>query len=150
MVSKQLAISKSVTEQLCLTQGSLEAHISSSMKELLSEKKLPDVTLVSDDVTLVSDDLKQIQAHRIVLAASSPVLKNLLLSNHHTQQVLVVAGVGQQELKAFIDFLYLGEVHIDSDRLSYFTELCKNLKMKDFDLTFQTKGEPESFTYLAW
>ena len=37
------------------------------------------------DVTLVCDDGSQIRAHKVVLGASSPILKNMLITDIHIQ-----------------------------------------------------------------
>ena len=37
------------------------------------------------DVTLVCDDGSQIRAHKVVLGASSPILKNMLITDNHIQ-----------------------------------------------------------------
>ena len=41
------------------------------------------------DVTLVSDDNKHLSAHKIVLAASSPLLSEILFANDHQVPVLL-------------------------------------------------------------
>ena len=45
------------------------------------------------DVTLVSDDLQEIQAHRVVLSACSPVLKNMLQKRNGGVPVVYMKGI---------------------------------------------------------
>ena len=61
-------------ETFSLNWKTYEAHIKKSFQNLLNEHVFSDVTLVCDDQT-------QLQAHKIVLSACSPVLKKVLLKN---------------------------------------------------------------------
>ena len=63
------------------------------------------------DVTLVSDDMTEFQAHKFVLGACSPVLKNLLFTNPHPHPLLFLRGVRQQELETILQIMYLGDNH---------------------------------------
>eukprot|EP00091_Calanus_sinicus_P002489 TRINITY_DN12537_c0_g1_i1.p2 TRINITY_DN12537_c0_g1~~TRINITY_DN12537_c0_g1_i1.p2 ORF type:complete len:113 (-),score=12.32 TRINITY_DN12537_c0_g1_i1:89-427(-) len=65
-------------------------HLTSSISDVFTENSYSDVTLVSDDLILF-------QAHKCVLSASSPVLKNLLLNNPHSQPLIYLRGVKQQD-----------------------------------------------------
>ena len=69
-----------------------EAHINKSFLNLLYERVFSDVTLVCDDQT-------QLQAHKIVLSACSPVLKKILLNNPHQHPLIYLRGVMQQEMQ---------------------------------------------------
>ena len=44
------------------------------------------------DVTLVSDDQRPFQAHKYVLSAFSPVLKDILLNNPHPHPLIYLRG----------------------------------------------------------
>ena len=72
------------------------------------------------DVTLVSDDKKQIQAHKFVLSACSPMLKNLLVKNVHPQPLIYMRGVGQEQLGYILQFMYQGEVSLGQDKVEMF------------------------------
>ena len=62
------------------------------------------------DVTLVCDDQKQIQAHRNILSACSPVFKNMLqIESHSKHSVIFLRGVQQSEMESIIQFIYLGQ-----------------------------------------
>ena len=60
-------------ESICLSSNSFQAQHQASLKELFTEN-------IFADVTLVSDDQIQIPAHKFILSAFSPVLKNILLN----------------------------------------------------------------------
>ena len=62
------------------------------------------------DVTLVSDDDKHFSAHKIVLCASSLILNEILQTHPHQDAFIYFKSVKPQELKAMLDYLYLGSV----------------------------------------
>ena len=86
-------------DTFCLSSPTFPNHLARTFKDLLAEGHFT-------DVTLVSDDHKQMQAHKIVLSAFSPVLKNLLLNNPHSHPLLYLRGVEQQELQSILQFMY--------------------------------------------
>ena len=126
-----------------------QTHIAQSLQDLVTEGNFADVTLVSDEQI-------QIPAHKIVLSACSPVLKNLLLNNPHSHPLLYIRGVKQQELQSILQFMYLGEATINIDHINEFMEIAKDLKLKEFmndnSLKYNiddVKGELENPKYLA-
>ena len=83
------------------------------------------------DVTLVSDDYQQFRAHKLLLAAHSPVLEALLLScpqqdSSHT--VLHVRGFSGAQLQKLVQLIYSREVSIDDD--NELIELSSELKLQ--------------------
>ena len=83
------------------------------------------------DTTLVSEDQKQFQAHKLVLSACSPVLKNLLVTNPHSHPILYLRGIKQEELEAILNFMYFGEAQISEDSIDAFVNLAKDFKIED-------------------
>jgi len=104
---------------------SFQPHLSSTIKKLFKEN-------THADVTLVSDDQKQIAAHKFVLSACSPALGNLLISHPHAHPLLYMRGVKHQELELITQFMYCGEVEINTDRMNEFMELAIDLQIDDF------------------
>ena len=84
----------------------------------------------SADVTLVSDDQIPFKAHRFVLSASSPVLKDLLLTNLSTRPLIYLRGVNNQELSSIIHFMYFGEAAINENRINQFLKNAIDLQIK--------------------
>jgi hypothetical protein len=63
------------------------------------------------DVTVAVDENHQLQAHRVVLAASSGFFKGVLKKNPAAHPVLIMPpGVKFSELSYLVDFMYQGEV----------------------------------------
>ena len=106
-------------------------NISSSLSDLYTETS-------TTDVTLVSDDQKQFQAHKFVLSACSPVLKNLLLNNPHSHPLIYLRGVKQQELVPILQFMYHGEAAIHLNTINMFLQNAKDLQIKQLADCFVT------------
>ena len=71
------------------------------------------------DVTLVSDDHKPFLAHRYVLSSFSPVLKNILHNNPHSNPLIYLKGVNHQE------FIYFGKAWVDHSNMKTFAQAAK-------------------------
>ena len=82
------------------------------------------------DVTLVSEDQKQILAHKVILASSSPFFMDLLRRNKHPHPFVYMKGIRFADLTAMIDFLYSGEANVLQDDLDAFLALAEELRLK--------------------
>ena len=111
-------------ETFSLNWKTHEAHIKKSFQNLLYEHIFSDVTLVCDDQT-------QLQAHKIVLSACSPVLRKILLNNPHQHPLIYLRGVKQQEMQAILQFMYLGEANIFQGRINQFMIIAKEFELKE-------------------
>ena len=112
------------------------AHLASTFQDLATEGHFTDVTLVSDDQI-------QISAHRLVLSACSPVLKDLLLNNPHPHPLLYLRGVKQQELQSILQFMYLGEATILQERINVFLAVANDLDVKELSKDDESKVNNE-------
>ena len=63
-------------EKFCLRWNDFEANISKAFHDLKEEQDFTDVTLVCSD--------SQVEAHKVILAASSPFFKRILKKNPHS------------------------------------------------------------------
>ena len=93
------------------------------------------------DVTLVSDDKVNLQAHKIVLSASSPVLKNLLLMNPHPHPVIYMRNIKHKELLSLLQFMYLGETNVSQHHIQAFIKTAKDLEMDGLDVEENLQNE---------
>ena len=66
-----------MAEKLCLQWNDFKENVSSSFGELREDADLTDVTLVCEDG-------KQVEAHKVILASSSPVFMQILKKNKHS------------------------------------------------------------------
>ena len=81
------------------------------------------------DVTLVCEDGYQVDAHKIILAASSPLLKSLLSMNKHSHPLIFMRGMKSTDLTAIVDFLYYGEANIYEENLDTFLAIAEEFKL---------------------
>ena len=111
----------------------------SSLSEIFKEKSFSDVTLVSDDQI-------PFPAHRYVLSAFSPVLKNILLNNPHSHPLIFLRGVNHQELDSILQFIYLGKASVYHGNMRRFAQAAKgshqNVKTGKFGNFSQFKFPP--------
>ena len=108
------------SEKLCLQWNDFKLNISTSFRDLRGEKEFTDVTLVCGDG-------QQIEAHKVVLASSSPFFKELLRKNKHPHPLVYMRALKSEDLIAIMDFLYFG-VPGPSEK-SYFAEFFFQLKV---------------------
>ena len=80
------------------------------------------------DVTLACDDGVKIEAHKIILAASSSVLCNILQSYEHPHPLVFLRGLNYATLSQVLDFMYHGEVKIEVDKLNGFLAAAADIK----------------------
>ena len=117
-----------------LSWNTFSRHLAQLSRELHSEKYF-------SDVTLVSDDLVQTEAHRIILSASSPLLKTLLTISPRGQTQLFLKGVKHQQLEAVLKFLYYGEVTVPSEEISEFLRAGTDLEITELGNIIEKKDE---------
>ena len=112
-----------ITEKLCLQWNDFKDNISCSFGELREDKDLTDVTLACEDG-------KQMEAHKVILAASSPFFKDILKKNKHPHPLIYMRDLKSEDLLAIIDFLYFGEANVLQENLDSFLALAEELKLK--------------------
>merc|ERR1712129_318812 len=92
------------------------------------------VTLREDrefaDVTLACEDGQQVEAHKVILASSSPFFLNLLMRNKHPHPLIYMRGLKSENIMAMLDFLYHGEVKMFQENLDSFLAVAEELQLK--------------------
>ena len=82
------------------------------------------------DMTLACDNGQQVLAHKIVLSSCSTLFRNLLVQNPHQHPLIYLSGVGIENLKNVIKFIYSGEVEVEHDHLKQFLEVGNELAIE--------------------
>ena len=95
------------------------------------------------DVTLASEDGKQIEAHKVVLAALSPFFDNLLKRNKHSHPLIYMRGMKSNDLLAIVDFLYYGETNICQEDLDSFLNIAEELSLRGLTVGGEDPMESE-------
>ena len=109
------------SEKFCLKWDDFQNNISGSFKDLKED---------FCDVTLASEDNQYIEAHRIILAASSPLLRDILRKNQHSHPLLYMRKIMAKDLLNIVKFMYHGEVNIFQEDLDKFLSLAEELELK--------------------
>ena len=123
-----------MSEKLCLQWNDFKDNVRVAFANFREDKDF-------SDVTLACEDGQQVEAHKLILADSSPFFQKLLMRNKHPHPLVYMRGVKSDDLVAIIDFLYRGEASINQDNLESFLAIAEELQLKG--LTNQNK-EPET------
>ena len=110
-------------EKLRLQWNDFKENISSVFRELRKDKDFTDVTLACEDG-------QQIEAHKVVLATSSPFFRELLKKSNHPHPLIYMRGLRSENLVALIDFLYFGETKVLQEHFDTFIALTEELRLK--------------------
>ena len=82
------------------------------------------------NVTLACEDGQLLEAHKVILAASSPFFDHLLRMTKHAHPLIYMRGVTAEVLSPIIDFLYSGEANVQQDNLDSFLSLALELNLE--------------------
>ena len=82
------------------------------------------------DLTLACEDGFQIEAHKVILAASSSFFQSLLLGIKNPHPKWCLRGLQSKDLVATVEFLYSGESNILGENLKYFLAIAKEFQKK--------------------
>ena len=110
-------------EKICLKLNDFQDNIYSVFGSLRQDRDFADVTLACEDG-------QQIEAHKVILASSSPFFQNLLKKNKHPHPLIYMKGIKHEILFAVVDFLYLGEANVFQESLDSFLEIAEELRLR--------------------
>ena len=113
----------SQSEQFNLKWNDFQINVTSSYMELRED-------LMFADVTLACEGNQHIEAHKIILASASKVLKDILVGNKHMKPLLYMRGISFKDMLSVVDFIYHGQVNIDQEDLNDFLALAEDLQLK--------------------
>ena len=119
-------------EQINLKWNDFHSNILTCYSELQSNNHF-------SDVTLVGEGNEQIEAHRVILSASSPFLNSILQRNKHSHPLIYMRGVKANELVGIVHFIYQGEANIFQEDLQSFLSLAEDLQLKGLAKDFNAE-----------
>ena len=111
-----------MSEKLCLQWNDFKENVKSAFGNLREDKDFADVTLACEDG-------QQVEAHKVILAASSPFFQNLLKRNKHSHPLIYMRGVQSLDLLSIVDFLYFGEAKVFQENLDSFLAVAEELQL---------------------
>ena len=110
------------SEKFCLKWNDFESNVSGAFREIREERDFFDVTLACDD--------NQMEAHKVIISACSPMFRNILRRNPHQHPLLYLRGVKYKELENVLNFMYQGEVNVAQEDLNTFLSVAEELQVK--------------------
>ena len=123
-------------EKLCLQWNDFQNNVISAFGDLRDDNAFTDVTLACEDG-------QQVEAHKVVLMASSPFFLNLLKKKKHPHPLVFMRGVKFEDLVSMVDFLYNGEANVYQDNLDSFLAMAEELKLKGLKRQEEADFPPE-------
>ena len=108
-------------------------NVSSAFGDLREDKDFTDVTLACEDG-------QQVEAHKVVLIASSPFFLNILKRNKHPHPLIYMKGVKSENLVAMVDFFYHGEANVFQEHLDSFLALAEEFQLKGLSMSMSRRG----------
>ena len=112
-----------MSEKLCLQWNDFQNNVKSAFGNLREDNDFADVTLACEDG-------QQVEAHKVILAASSPFFQRLLGRNKHPHPLIYMRGMKSVDLSAIVDFLYCGEANVFQENLDSFLAIAEELQLK--------------------
>jgi len=123
-------------EKLCLKWNDFQENAISAFGTLRHDKEFADVILACEDG-------QQVEAHKAILASSSPFFLNLLKRNKHPHPLIYMRGLKSEDLVAMIDFLYYGEANVFQENLNSFLAAAEELQLKGLMGSTKEAGDLE-------
>ena len=115
-----------MAEKLCLQWNDFQDNVKNVFGHLRDSTDFVDVTLACEDG-------QHIEAHKVILAASSPFFQRILKGNKHSHPLIYMRGMKSNELTAIIDILYYGEAKVFQENLDSFLTIAGELQLKGLE-----------------
>jgi len=101
--------------------------LSNSFQNFRDGKELLDVSLVCSNGTGGSESLR---AHKLLLAAYSPVFKDMFTHSSQNDSCVYLKGVSKDSLSLILDFIYQGSVDVPKSRMTGFLADAHELQIQ--------------------
>ena len=128
--------------QFCIaSKYCTDQQIKGLLKQLYDDKKLSDVTLVTDDQVVVP-------SHKFILSAKSEVFKTILETPNDSNRTILLdkskkiqkindktiflRGINHYILEKILKFCYMGLVDVDQEKVMEFFAAASDLKISEF------------------
>ena len=112
-----------MSEKLCLQWYDFKDNVNSAFKKLREDKDFTDVTLACEYG-------QQMEAHKVILASSSPFFEDILRKNKHPHPLIYLKGFQSQDFVSILDFLYFGEAKVYQEDLDSFLAIAEEIQVK--------------------
>ncbi|XP_043247512.1 zinc finger protein 467-like [Amphibalanus amphitrite] len=109
-------------DQFLLKWNNHQSNFVDVFGQLLDQEAFTDVTLAAEGRTFL--------AHKLVLSACSPYLRDILERNPCKHPVVFLRGVSAAELHLLLQYIYRGEAHVRQDQLPDLLRTATDLQIK--------------------
>ena len=75
------------------------------------------------------EDGQQIQAHKVILASSSPFFEKLFQKSNHPHPVIYLRGFQSRDFASILDLLYFGVANVYQEDLDSFFAIAEEIKL---------------------
>ena len=110
-------------ESYNLNWAEFDSYTSKTFRDLLGSQDFTDVTLVCDDEEVI-------RAHKVILSACSPFFCRILKKNDHNNPLVYLSDVNLNELKAIVNFMYLGQTNVEQENLQRFLKIAAKFEVR--------------------
>merc|ERR1712226_31492 len=97
------------------------------MEDLCREQSLTDVTITCGDVSL--------EAHSLILGASSPILRSILAKGEGKKQTLHFMDMNPYHMQLLLQYMYRGEISVPQNELGPLMASARSLQIKGLTST---------------
>ena len=105
LLKRSIILHENMGEHLCLQWADFRENVDSAFGRLRYDK-------VFADVTLACEDGQQMDAHKVILAASSPIFEEILQNSKHPHSMIYLRGFQSKHIASILDFIYFGEANV--------------------------------------
>ncbi|XP_041988450.1 protein abrupt-like [Aricia agestis] len=119
--------------QFSLTWESFKSNICNGFSSLQQNAEFVDMTIAADG--------HLVKVHQVLMALSSPYIKELITSAPCQHPVIFLNNVSHATLVLILEYIYTGEVRVPARNLSSFIETAKALHIKGLEGMDSDTGE---------
>ena len=112
-----------MSEKFCLQWNDFKQNVNSAFGSLRNDKDFTDVALACEDG-------QEIEAHKVILAASSPFFEKILQKSKHPHPLIYLRGFQSKDFVSVLDFLYFGEANVFQEDLDSFLAIAEEIQLK--------------------
>ena len=108
---------ETMSEKLFLQWNDFNENVNFAFQKLRGGKEFTDVILVCEDG-------QEMEAHKVILASSSPFFEKMLQKSKHPHPLIYLKGFQSKDFASILDFLYFGEANIYQENLDSFLAIA--------------------------
>ena len=112
-----------MSEKLYMQWKDFKESVNSAFGKLRGKKEFTDITLVCEDG-------QQVEAHKVILASSSPFFDKVLQKSKHPHPLIYLRGFHSKDFTHILDFLYFGEANVYQEDLDSFLAIAGEIQLK--------------------